>query len=64
MRALYGGVDFLQQSLASPFGSGSQRLRNSVVAAEACSRSQHPVDVWAFALRLDAFLKRLASHHA
>ena len=36
----------------SPFGSESQQLRNNVLVAEACSRSQHPVDVCAVALRL------------
>ena len=40
------------RSPASALGSGSQRPRNSVVAAEACSRSRHPVEVWAFELRL------------
>ena len=39
------------RSPASPLSSGTQQLRNSVGAAEACSRSQHLVDVWAFALR-------------
>ena len=32
--------------------SGPQRLRNFVPVAETCSRSRHPVGVWAFALRL------------
>ena len=40
------------RSPASPLGAWSKRLRNNAVAAEACSRSRYPVDVWALKLRL------------
>ena len=40
------------RSPVSPFGSRSQRLRNSVVTVKACSRSGRPAGVWAIALRI------------
>ena len=52
VRALHGAVDFLQHDRLHL--RLVRELRNSVVAAEACSRRQHPVDGWALALAISS----------